>query len=112
MSTRQNSRPKRRAVTAKDFMKMNTEQLAEATKQYDREFVKTRPLTEEEKRQWERAKRKRGRPRVGTGAERISVTIEKRLLAKATKLAKKLRISRAQLISQGLRSMLVEHGAK
>ena len=43
---------------------------------------------------------------MGRGAKTISVTIEKGLLAKTDRLAKRLGTSRATLIAQGLRSVL------
>jgi hypothetical protein len=52
------------------------------------------------------ALRKRGRPPVGGGAERIQITVERTLLAQADELAKCERISRSELIARGLRLAL------
>ena len=109
------SSAKKRAVTAaKDFMAMDAKQLAEATAEFNQECAvdKSRPLTDEEERQWENAKRKRGRPTVGKGVKVISVSLERDLLARATRLAEKLGISRAQLIARGLQGLLAEIGEK
>ena len=97
---------------AKPFWEMNTQELAEATKEFDQEFIGDSfgPPPPEAKARWRRAKRKRGRPRQGSGAKVISVSVEKQLLKHSDALAKRLRISRAALISQGLRQVLASHG--
>lgn len=66
----------------KKYSEMKTDELAEATREHDRDFafLKSRPLTASEKKQHARA-RKRGRPRVGRGAEKIRVSEERGLLA-------------------------------
>ena len=70
---------------------MTTKELAEATKQFDECFVidHSRPLTAAERAQWNRLRRKRGRPKVGRGFKRISVSMEQGLLKRVTALAKK-----------------------
>ena len=80
--------------------------------QYDREFVidECRPLTAAERAQWQRAKRKPGRPVEGRGAQVISVSVERGLLALADQLARHKRISRAKLIARGLRAVLAAEG--
>ena len=55
-----------------------------------------------------RAKRKRGRPRVGAGTKAISVTIEKTLLQRIDRLAKLRKTSRAKLVARGLHAVLKE----
>ena len=55
-----------------------------------------------------KAKRNRGRPRVGKGSKTISVTVEARLLAKTDQLAKKLQVPRAVLIARGLTAIVSE----
>jgi hypothetical protein len=49
------------------------------------------------------ARKKRGRPVVGKGAERIQITVERSLLDEADTFAKQRRISRSELIARGLR---------
>ena len=105
---------KHAVTTAKDFMAMDAKQLAGATAEFNEEFAvdKSRPLTGDEEQQWGKAKRKRGRPTVGKGVKVISVSLEKDLLARATRLAEKLGISRAQLIARGLQGLLAKNGEK
>jgi hypothetical protein len=69
-----------------------------------------RALNATELRQFEAfrhaAKAARGRPRVGLGAERINVTVEKSLLKQTDNLAKKQKISRSEAIARALREWL------
>ncbi len=67
----------------------------------------TQPTTDADKARWqrvvERAKaRGRGRPKVGDGAERINVTVERSLLKRADGFAKRHKMTRAELIARGL----------
>jgi len=94
----------------KPYWEMTSKELAEATKQFDDPFVidRSRPLTPAERKQWKRIKRKRGRPKIGQGFKRISVSLEQGLLRRATALAKKRRVSRSQLLAQMLERALAE----
>lgn len=96
----------------KPYWEMNLDELREATKEFDREFIadEFKPLTPEMRSRWERAKRAPGRPRIGKGAKVISVSLEQGLLQKSDRLAKKLGVTRAALISRGLR-LLLDHAA-
>ena len=87
----------------KKYWEMNAKELAEATKEFDQEFVadKARPLTRADRALHRRAA-KRGRPRVGNGAERINITVERGLLNRADRLARNLGLSRAQLVARAL----------
>jgi hypothetical protein len=96
----------------KPYWEMTTKELAEATAPFDEPFVadRSRPLTPAERERWNRVKRKRGRPKVGRGFQRVSVSIEKGLLKQATALAKKRRVSRSKLFAQMLEKALGEEG--
>ncbi len=87
---------------------MRVERRAKGASEFDREFAvesfKAPPATA--RARWQRAKRKRGRPRQGRGVKVVSVSVEKQLLRQCDALAKKLGVSRASLISRGLRKML------
>ena len=93
---------------SKPYWKMSTAELREATSEFDREFVGESfgPPTPEQRARFERARGKRGRPQVGMGSKTISVTVEKRLLAAADQLAKKLKVPRAALIARGLQAVV------
>ncbi len=87
---------------------MRGDELDAMVTEFDREFIADTfaPMTAEARQRYLRAKRKRGRPQVGSGSQRISVTVEKGLLKKADRLAKRLGMSRAKLIAIGLWKMI------
>lgn len=97
-----------RAARIKRYQEMNAVELAQATAEFDKEFVADTfgPLAPELAKRWERAKRKPGRPRMGKGAKVISVSVEGELLARSDALARRLKVRRAQLIARGLRAVL------
>lgn len=97
---------------AKPCWRMNREELAAATAEFDREMVidEFGPMTSEARSRFERARKKRGRPRQGQGARAISVTVERRLLAESDALARALGITRAGLIARGLKAVLAAEG--
>jgi hypothetical protein len=93
----------------KPYSSMTTEELAAATRQFDRPMVidESRPLTPAERVEWNQLKRaKPGRPRAGEGIQVVSVSIEKSLLRSADRLAKARKVSRASLIADALRLVL------
>jgi hypothetical protein len=92
----------------KPYTQMNAKELAAATAEFDKEFVidRSREPTQGEQRQWQRAKRKPGRPKQGQGVRIISVSIEKGLLKRTDQLAKKLHTQRTRLIARGLEAIL------
>ena len=99
----------KRKKNKKPFTEMNMEELAEATAEFDKEMIVDSfgPMPPEERAWFERA-RKRGRPRRNDGVKVISVSMEKRLLARATALAKKRKMSRSALIEVGLMTVLAK----
>lgn len=64
------------------------------------------PLTPGQRRRWQGIRRTMGRPKVGRGAARVQVTVERGLLEAADAHARRLGMTRAQLIAQGLRLAL------
>jgi hypothetical protein len=95
-------------MKGKAYWEMTSEELAAATRRFDEPLVVDQclPLTPAERDQWNRLRRKRGKPKIGQGFKRVSVSIEKRLLKRATALAKKRRISRSKLFAQALEEAL------
>ncbi|MGD0137600.1 MAG: ribbon-helix-helix protein, CopG family [Tepidisphaeraceae bacterium] len=87
--------------TAKHLEDMSARELAQATKEFDRPFVfeKARPMTPAEKAQEHDLRRGRGRPKIGNGARKISISLEGDLLHKADALAKKQGLNRSELIA-------------
>jgi len=94
------------------YGRMTLEELRAATKAFDEEMVvaKSRPLSAAERKAWETARRKPGRPRRGAGVKVVSVSVERELLARSDALARNLGISRASLIELGLRAVLEAGG--
>jgi hypothetical protein len=92
----------------KPYTGMTTRELAAATKQFDEPNVvdRSRPLTKAERKQWERLKRKPGRPKQGQGFQRISVSIEKGLLRRVATITKQRQISRSKFLAQILEQVL------
>jgi hypothetical protein len=92
----------------KDYDRMTSGELAKATAQFEEEMVvdRSRELTPTERARWQRARRKPGRPKLGKGVKVISVSLEKGLLGRADRLARKLQLPRTRLIAMGLEAVL------
>jgi hypothetical protein len=84
---------------AKDFEDMTAAELADATKEFDRPFAfeKGRAMTAAERNQ--ERKLRRGRPKIGKGARKISISLEGGLLRRADALARKQGLNRSELIA-------------
>ncbi len=72
-------------------------------------FSETRPLTKADQRKLAAA-RKRGRPRVGQGADKIQISVEHGLLERVDRVAGELHLSRSEIIARGLRAVLAFTG--
>jgi len=105
MSTKKNGRS-----PIREFLALSDEQKRRAVARFDREFVadEARPASAAEKRQWKRVRTKLGRPVRGKGHKVISVSIERGLLTRCDKLARRKHTTRAAIIARGLEHMLVE----
>jgi hypothetical protein len=98
----------KKKTAAKPYWEMNTEELRNATQEFDaeRKGLPGRPLSAARRKQWERLRHKPGRPTVGKGHRVISVSIEQGLLDSVDALATRRKLSRASLIAHALRSVL------
>jgi hypothetical protein len=97
----------------KPYWEMTTEELREATKEFDEELVfeRSKPLTPEMRALWERAKAKPARKEDGQSEQRtIAVRLDKTLLERCTALARKKRPTRDALVARGLRALLAAEG--
>ncbi|MFI5379051.1 MAG: hypothetical protein ACHRHE_07135 [Tepidisphaerales bacterium] len=97
----------------KPYWDMTTDELREATREFDEPFVfeKGKPLTVADKAMFSKAREharkvKRGRPRIGKGAARITTTVERSLLERVDRYAQSHGLTRAQIISNGLTAVL------
>lgn len=95
-------------MKSKPYWEMKTKELAASTKEFDEPFVadQSRPLSRAEEEEWKRARRKPGRPKLGQGFKRVSVSLERELLKRVTDLARKQRISRSMLVAKALEQVL------
>ena len=69
-------------------------------------YENTRRLTADSRRALTRAANKGGRPRIGAGAMRINITVEKTLLRQADDYARKHGLTRAAVLAQGLKRIV------
>jgi hypothetical protein len=99
---------------SKPITEMTKAELAAATREFDKEFIADTfsALPAAAKARWLRAKRKVGRPRKGQGVRVISVSVERALLARSDRLARRLGISRAALVARGLEAALASVGQR
>ena len=67
---------------------------------------KLKPLTADQRRRWEAAKRGRPRKPAGTKAIPTLITVEPKLLKKADAYAKKTGVSRSQLFADAVRRLV------
>jgi hypothetical protein len=69
-------------------------------------YQNTHPLTAESRRALAKAANKGGRPRIGAGAKRINLTVEKNLLSKVDAYGRKHGLSRAAVVAEGLKRIV------
>jgi S-adenosylmethionine:diacylglycerol 3-amino-3-carboxypropyl transferase len=102
---------KKRTSHIDAFLALPEEEKERQCREFDKEFVADafKPLTPKMRARWERARR-RGRPRIGKGAQPISLTVERSLLKTADRRAKSSGISRAELFARALRDFLAKAG--
>ena len=81
---------------------MTAAELARATRQFDNPFVfeKARPMNAAERAEERRLRRGRGRPKIGRGARKVSISLEGELLKKTDALARQQGVNRSELIAR------------
>jgi hypothetical protein len=103
----------RRSKPSKSYWEMNVDELAEATREFDRPTSpsRLRPLSKRERERFERAQRS---PYVsvfvGDGNRLVTVAIDDALLRQSDEYARKHKLSRSELIALGLQKLLVKAG--
>jgi hypothetical protein len=90
------------------YVAMKTREFAQINPEMDQEDggELSRPLSASERARQRRSKLKPPRPKITKGVKLISLSLEQGLLTRVDKAAKKLRLSRAQLVSKGLEFLL------
>lgn len=106
--------PMKRTKRTKSYWAMTAAELAEATKEFDREIPtsKLRPLSPEQRRKWDRTSRQSSRsiyvlerPRR-KGATAIVIELDHELLRRTDAYAASRGMTRSELIETGLKSVL------
>lgn len=92
----------------RSFNQMTVEELEKATAQFEKEFVADSfaEAPAEAKEAWRRAREKPHRSTERQAKKLVSIRLEKGLLKRCDRLAKKKGVSRAILISRGLKAVL------
>ncbi len=91
------------------YSRMPAVELDALAAKFDREIDlgETKPLTPTMRKHEQQARRKKpGRPRVGAGAEKLRISMEKGLLKQVDDYAEAHGISRSDLIARSLRKVL------
>ena len=93
---------------AASFEALSDEQKEQVSTFLDREDLDKyfRPLTNAQRRRWDRIRRKPGRPKIGNGTKVVSVTVETDLLSRADAYAKAAGLTRARLVGLALESFI------
>ncbi len=86
---------------AKHPEEMTAAELARATRRFDKSFVfeSARAMTASERAHERKLRRGRGRPKIGRGSRKISISLEQELLHETDALAKKKGLNRSELIA-------------
>jgi hypothetical protein len=99
-------------MSSKAYARMETRELAQATGDLEKEFAIDsfgQPLAEAAA-QWRRARNRKPRAGHTPQLQVISVAVEKDLLERSDRLARRLGIDRTDLVSRGLRATLAAAG--
>ena len=96
--------------TRKPYTRMTADELAEATKEFDRELPDDAgtAMTPTERAQWSNG-RGRGRPRKGLGAVNVLISFERGLLDRTDAFARGRGMGRSALVAEALETLI---GAK
>jgi hypothetical protein len=80
---------------------MSAAESGKAIGEFDVPFVfeRARPMTAAERAEERKLRRGRGRPKIGSGAKKVSISLEGEVLQKTDALAKKKGVNRSELIA-------------
>jgi hypothetical protein len=88
------------------FLRLSEAEKAAEIAPFEKPKVKTRPLTPDERKRWNRIRRGLGRPKIGEGAKIVPISIERGLLEEVDAFARANRLKRSQMVVQGLRLVM------
>jgi hypothetical protein len=101
-------KPKRKSPV-ETFLALSDDEKSAAVREFDapsEDGYGFGQLSPESRKLWQKAKRKRGRPKIGAGAAKVLVSVERGLLRRADAFAKREGISRSQLFARGLSALM------
>lgn len=103
-------RPRKKSSPINDFLALSDAGKERVWESVNREIPlrETRPLNASERRLWAKSRKKMGRPIKGKGCKVVSLSVERELLAKADRLAKRKGVTRAAMVAAGLDAVLKE----
>ena len=99
----------KRKRTNKPYWEMSAEELQEATKQFDKpiRLSKTKPLTREQRAQWERMRKTPARSIFITrDSDGIFVRLDPDILRRSTRYAAEHKMTLSDVVNRSLRGML------
>jgi hypothetical protein len=108
---RTRKRQPKREMTADDFIALPDDQkdriFAELEAETPEEWLaKSKPLNAKARAEWREIqkamRRDRGRPKIGQGVQKVSVSIEQSLLARVDAYAKSHKMKRSELFASGV----------
>jgi hypothetical protein len=109
--TRSRKAPKRKAAASPvaDFNALPDAEKERQAAEFDRPFVADTfgPLPPAQRKLWRKARRRGpGRPKKGEGVKTIALSVEKGLLRRADALAKRRKMTRADLVAEALEALM------
>jgi len=98
---------KKKSSAIDEFLSLSDREKELSTTEFDKEFIGDSfgPLTARQRSAWTRAKRRLHRSDEAK-ARRVSIALPPELLNKSDSYAKKLGVSRSELVKRGLRAVL------
>ena len=97
-------------LTIEKFEAMSPQEKERVYRSVDREIPlsETRPLTREERKVWERFRKRIGRPKVGKGAKVVAVSVERERLEQINSFIKQRGLGRSELFLRGVELAMKE----
>jgi len=113
-----NSKKKNSLLTASKFIALpdsEKERIYQEIDSMTEEQIQAefKPLNAKDRAEWQRFQKKirRGRPQLGNGVQKVSVSVEKSLLNEADAFAKSHKLNRSELFSKGVASFIAASSA-
>lgn len=98
----------------KPYWEMNLQELREATREFDQEFIMDtfRPMTASERKEWEQFQRRlKLTEGSSTSRRQVSARVPQSTVRKVDALAREYKVSRAFIVKLAIDSLLARKGA-